>query len=202
MRKTLTFSVLSVLLLASFVIAGCGGAPTFQEMLDKGKTVKELSYTMVMSEDGKEAMKAKVYMKGQNVRMEMSDPTMGDLVIINNATKKESYFYNPTEKQAIKSALDETSSQDIPNPENLMKEADVSSAKYVAEETVDGKKAYVYDYKDKEGTTKIWMWADNGVPLKFEGTVDGKKTTVEFKDVKAGSVDDKMFELPADVTVF
>lgn len=202
MRKKLILSVLTVIMLASFLISGCGGAPTFQEMLTKGKAVKELSYTMVMTEDGTEAIKAKVYMKNDNVRMEMSDPTMGELVIINNATKKESYFYNPTEKQAIKSALDESSSADIPNPENLMKDADVSSAKYVSEETVDGKKAYVYDYKDTEGTTKIWMWADNGVPLKFEGTVDGKKTVVEFKDVKVGGIDDSMFELPADATVF
>lgn len=65
-----------------------------------------------------------------------------------------------------------------------------SDVRYVGEEAVDGKPAYVYEYKNKgpdklgENDSKIWVAKDNGLPLRIESKFKSgnfKSMTIEYE---------------------
>jgi len=65
-----------------------------------------------------------------------------------------------------------------------------SDVRYVGEEAVDGKPAYVYEYKNKgpdklgENDSKIWVAKDGGLPLRIESKFKNgnfKSMTIEYE---------------------
>lgn len=201
MQKSLVTGLFAGLLALLFMIGGCGGPPAFKDLVDQANKVQELSYNLVLTEEGQKPETAKVYIKGDNIRTETTDSAVKNMVFINNAAQKVSYIYDPKGKQAIKNTLDPKNKERYPNPKTILKDVDPATAKYVNSETVDDKTAYVFDITYKTGGGgRVWLWEKDGIPLKYDSTVDKKKASVEFKGVNLDAIDDSMFVLPVGTT--
>lgn len=143
-------------------------------------------------------MTAFLALKGKKMRMEMEAEGQ-NMVWIADGDLGTAVMYNPDDKTGMKFPFDQFRGQtsQFQSPEGLItKDPD---GKIVGEETIDGKPCVVYEYKDGDGTGKAWIWKDNGFPLKVEAKTSEGTTVVEYKNVKAGGVDDSLFEIPADL---
>ncbi|MBT4511696.1 MAG: hypothetical protein HOC20_05750 [Chloroflexi bacterium] len=71
----------------------------------------------------------------------------------------------------------------------------------VGSDTIDGKKCIIAEYNVAGAKTKMWLWEDNGIPLKMETVAPQGIMVVEYKSVDFGCAADSMFELPQGVPI-
>ncbi len=73
--------------------------------------------------------------------------------------------------------------------------------KVVGTETVDGKYCLVVEYTADSSTSKMWIWQDQGLPVRIDSTTPRGQTTIEFKNYDFSDNPDNLFELPAGVPI-
>jgi outer membrane lipoprotein-sorting protein len=152
-------------------------APSIGESLGdifgKSKGITSVKYDMVTTSPGEPTITQKIWLKGNNMRVEMT--AEGETMItIMNGDKQELYMYYPEGNMAMKmdfsqapeSAIEETSSIEQYNPT------------VIGTETIDGKLCTVVEYVDPEGILRT-----------------------EMKNIEFGDIPDSMFELPAGVEI-
>ena len=106
------------------------------------------------------------------------------------------YIYYPDQNMAtgmtyepVESAMDEVQSITDYNPTIL------------DPETLDGKVCLVVEYTAGVTTTKMWIWKENGFPVRIEMTNSEGKTVIEYKNIEFVDIPDSMFELPEGVEI-
>lgn len=218
MKKAPVVLALLAIFLMTVLIAGCGGnaeetaapvkqetntpadsskstEPSTAELLGKGKGITELSYEYEAQMPDSQKIVAKTWIKGKKMRTEMANPAEGgNIITIIDSEKGVAYVYQPAQNMATKMDISMAQQEESSSPAETLESYKPDDMKMVGRETVDGKKCLVYDFLD--GQTKAWLWEENGLPIKTEVIMDGKKAVGLFKNLKIGDVPDSMFTLP------
>ena len=213
-KKTMILSVILIFFLLT-ALSGCGdkkaaetpAEPQKQEsvsadqLIAKGMEVDGFSYDYVLTMPDGNKITHKMWVKAGNIRSEMDNPAGGQPILtIINAEEKMLYAYQPEMKQAFKMPI-EDSETDTTSPKDYLNEADPGNMIFSSRETFDGKECIVYETKYENGSGKIWIWEEYGVPLRVESQMGNEKMTAEFLNFEIGNIDDSVFQLPEGTQV-
>lgn len=171
---------------------------SLSDIFGKAKGITSVKYDMVMTAPGEPSVTSTVWVKGNNMRMEMTAEGK-TMIIIVDLDEQVSYMYNPEENIAMKmevgtdtqSAIEDVLSIQSRNPT------------VVGTEIIDGKLCTVVEYTDLtgEGEVKSCIWQKHGFPIRTEVTTTEGTSRTEWKNIDFGNIPDDKFELPADVEI-
>lgn len=156
----------------------------------------EFSADMVQTR-GAETSEGKFYLKGDKHRMEMKEAGQSSIIIVDGAGQK-SYMLNPEDKTYLDlSAMGMGGGQTQTQSEEELEK--LGEWKNAGTETVNGyvceKKIFVY--KDKSmGEMTHWISKKLNYPIKMAYQARGTTMITEYRNIKEGKVDDKLFEIP------
>jgi len=220
MLRKITIPCLACILAAILILPGCGGGKQGTEseaqtqapkasvtqggdvakVLAKAQEIKEISFDYKVTEGEKVEAEGKTWVKGNLVRNEIKTERE-TVVMIFDQGKQEAYLYLPEQNMATLSKYTPEMTGWFQNPANFYDELDVSLVEIVATETYDGYKCKVMVIKDEDlqEEAKMWVSEEYGIPLRLEDSV--AKITIEYKNVKIGSVSDDVFKIPEGVKI-
>jgi outer membrane lipoprotein-sorting protein len=147
----------------------------------------EFSADMVIVPKGDEAMKGKIFVKGDKVRQETTEEDETQIMII-RPDKKVTWMITPDEKTYMEmpyQSSDKTFEEWTAEKEK--------NAKFLGEETVSGMPCKKFEIVEDGEKTVFWLTKQFPFPIKVEDS----EVTMEYKNIKLGSLDDSLFELPA-----
>ncbi|MEN6437531.1 MAG: DUF4412 domain-containing protein [Syntrophobacter sp.] len=147
----------------------------------------EFSADMVIQPKGDEAMTGKIFVKGEKVRQETTEEGETQIMII-RPDKKVTWMLTPEEKTYMEmpyQSEDKTFEEWTAEKEK--------NAKLLGEETVSGLACKKYESIEDGETTLFWIAKQFPFPIKVEDA----EVTMEYKNIKEGSVPDTLFDLPA-----
>lgn len=219
MRKVLV--VLFLLILAvSISLSGCGSkeadlpepaangdsAPeeTEENLADiilRGKQVQSMSYEYVLTMPGAN-MEGKVWLQGNKMKSEMILEGL-TVITIFDGDDGAVYTYYPGENQAMK-IQGEKSEQMADSPLDYTESVDVDIAVIAESVTLDGVRCKVVTMPGEgdEGTTKMWIREDYGIPVRIETSLpEGGNMVMEYKNIKIEPLPAGTFQLPAGVEI-
>jgi len=156
----------------------------------------EFSADMVQTR-GAETSRGKFFLKGDRHRMEITEAGHSSIIIV-DAGGQKSYMLNPEDKTYMDlSAMGMGGGQTQTQSEEELRK--LGEWKNAGTETVSGyeceKKIFVY--KDKSmGEMTHWISKKLGYPIKMFYQARGMTMITEYKNIKEGKVDDKLFQIP------
>ncbi|PIN98292.1 MAG: hypothetical protein COT90_05040 [Candidatus Diapherotrites archaeon CG10_big_fil_rev_8_21_14_0_10_31_34] len=202
-------SIVFVLLLLSF---GCTGitdgkkdtdnkkaGETIQEILAKGKSIDNIEYEMTITKPF--AVTAKMYQKGIKYRGEASILGQTSIIIFDGTN---AYTYDSTADVYYKSPDTGTDSGGFDFKDFSAQALADTQMNELGEETINGINTKVIEFSytgngaDASLKTKVWISIQYGIPVKFQFESKLGEVEMEFKNIKIGSVQDSMFEVPED----
>jgi hypothetical protein len=131
---------------------------------------------------------AKMYVSGDKSRMEMTGA-----IAINRLDKKVVWMLMPQQNMYMEQQLDLSTAASIKD-----KVVGETSRKVVGNEVISGVKTtkYLVTYKTAKLEESLYQWIDEAkhIPVKT-AAIDGTWST-EFRDIKSGPQDPKLFEIP------
>ncbi|MGE5544767.1 MAG: hypothetical protein ACM3UW_07330 [Bacillota bacterium] len=216
MPKKIVLCLLVFILSAVLLLAGCGGGTKTEqassdpassdkggelsELFAKAATVDELYYEFVITEGEREEARGKAWVKEPRMKQEMTVNDETIISIFDNA-KAENLVYIEGTDMATLTTFDPQGLGAYDSPTNYSDDLDLSSMKIVGAETYDGHKCKVIAITDEQGqeTAKMWVSEQYGIPLRIEDGIAG--VTIEYKNLKVGSIPDDVFELPPGVKI-
>ena len=153
----------------------------------------------VLMNGGGHQMTGKIYVKGDNQRMEMNIPG-GKVINIVNLTTGKMYTLMPAQKMYVEHQnLDDATIQDI----RKFKDGAPPNAKKVGSETVAGYRCDVYQLQeDKDGKGKVWVSPKLKFPLKTMAQTPTGQNEMRLSNIKEGGVSDSLFKVPAGYRKF
>jgi outer membrane lipoprotein-sorting protein len=175
MRKKLVFSVVFSVLLAMPIFLVAAGAAV------------EFSADMVIVPKGDEPVKGKIFVKGDKIRQETTEEDETQIMII-RPDKKVTWMITPEEKTYMEmpyQSSDKTFEEWTAEKEK--------NAKPLGEETVSGMPCKKFEVVEDGEKTIFWLSKQFAFPIKVEDS----DVTMEYKNIKLGTLDDSLFELPA-----
>lgn len=135
----------------------------------------------------------KIYVSGEKSRMEMPEA-----ITISRMDKKVSWVIMPGEKMYMEQPLDPHSAASTQE-----KTGEEIERKAEGKETLNGRSTTKYRvaYKAEGKREEVFQWIDEAahIPVKT-AAVDGSWSS-EFKNIKTGSQDQSLFEIPAGYRV-
>jgi outer membrane lipoprotein-sorting protein len=151
---------------------------------------------------GDQTMTMKRFVDGSKMRTDMNAQGQDFSMIELGDAAGTMYNIVPKQKQAIKmtsrgmmegmpkaAGKPDTTETETPPPPGYKVE-------YLGEETVDGRATKKFRMTTDEGSALGWFDAANGAPVRMEGTSDGKKAVMEWKNFKAAAQPASVFEVP------
>ncbi len=175
MRRMLLFFVIFSMSLAVPVFQGIAHAAV------------EFSADMVIVPKGEEPMKGKIFVKGDKIRQETIEEDETQIMII-RPDKKLTWMITPDEKSYMEmpyQSTDKTFEEWTAEKEK--------NAKFLGEETVSGMPCRKYEIMEDGEKTVLWISKQFPFPIKVEDS----EVTMEYKNIKQGSLEDTLFEVPA-----
>ena len=151
----------------------------------------EFTATWVAKADGEENS-GKMYMKDGKERNEFPGG-----IIIRRPDKNVIWLLSPQSKSYTEMSMDSPKSdvQIMPHTAEHIKD----QMKKIGTETVNGYECDKFEFKSPSGKAQhFWISQDLGVPLKMV-SADGSFSS-ELTDIKQGTLDDSLFELPPGYT--
>lgn len=147
----------------------------------------EFSADFVVKAQGESDIVGKIFVKGNKVRQEMTEDGETQILII-RPDKNLTWMVTPEEKMYM----------EIPYQSDGWSFEDWSAekeknAKYLGEETVAGMPSKKYETVEDGEKTTFWVSKKLSFPIK----VQDSETTMEYKNIKEGSIPDSQFEIPA-----
>lgn len=167
------------------------------DLANKAKGATEYSLTTKMTAGG-QTISSKTYVKGTKTR---SEATIGGqkAVTLLDVSTKVAYTLLADQKMAMKLDFSQAAAS-AENPGEKIGSLP-SDSKFVGSETVDGKAAAVYEVPTPQGTAKMWIWTERGLPLKVETSTSQGKAVIEYTEYQIGPQPDSLFELPPGTQV-
>lgn len=220
MKRVLSLFVV-LLVLAGFVLAGCGGdkketagqaggqQPAAKDtskaedslagLFAKGKAVEGMSYDVTMTSKHFN-LSGKVWLAGGKVKSEMMAEGRKVVTILDG---EAAYTYSPEENMAMKMPLDKAKKFDTPMDYSKEAQAAPDKVKVLETVTYDGVKCKVIQVTSPDGKeqSKMWVREDYGIPVRVESDSGGDKFVMEIKNLKVGAQPPDTFKLPAGVQV-
>lgn len=225
MKRAFLYSLLLVLVLALFSLAGCGGnkenssQPAGEQtaaqgsaqgtaddsiagLFAKGQQIEGMSYDFIITTK-EMVVNSKVWLEGEKVKTES---VVEGQTIVSLVDGNTFYTYFPQENRAMKMTSDQLNGQKTETPDDYTEDVETSPDKYkIVETTVyDGVecKVVVVTGADGKEQSRMWVRRDYGIPIRIESTdPNGDKTVIEFKNLKIGKQPADTFQLPAGVEV-
>jgi len=171
---------------------------TLNDLLDLSSNIISVKYDMSISGQSIPTTTATVWAKKNRMRMEMAQQGMNVITLI-DTNAKTMYAYMPAQNMAMKIPFDPA--QVPKSPTEDAKSLQNSGARVVDTETMDGKVCTVVEFTSGQGSGRMWIWQDKGLPIRVETTTPAGKITVEYKNMDLADIPDSMFELPAGVKI-
>jgi hypothetical protein len=175
MRRILVFSLVFSVSLALLMFSG-----------PRQAKAAEFSADMVIVPKGDEAMKGKIFVKGDKVRQETVEEDETQIMII-RPDKKITWMITPEEKTYMEmpyQSEDKTFEEWTAEKEK--------KAKFLGEETVSSMPCKKYETVEDGEKTLFWISTQFPFPVKVEDS----EVTMEYQNIKQGPLDDSLFELP------
>jgi len=123
----------------------------------------------------------------------------GSMVILIDSKNRTAAMYSEEEKWGISFPFEDASSPADSWATDIVQYA----PKIIGYETIDGKPCTILEYTADNDTgaiiTKMWLWNQNGFPIKEESTVNGKTTTTTYTNITFNTVTDADFARPSDI---
>ena len=173
------------------------GGVSITDLANKAKGATEYSFNTKITSAG-QAVSSKAYVKGTKMRNEMTVAGQKAVILLDLASKV-AYTLLAEQKMAMKMDFSQAAAN-VENPGDKM-DSLPSDSKFVGTDTVDGKPAAMYDVPSSQGTSRMWVWTERGLPLKVETTTPRGTTVVEYTDYQFGPQPDSLFELPPGTQV-
>ena len=181
------------------------GSQALADLFDEYKQTKDVSLDFAMTTSTGPSTTGKMWSQaGKNMKIETTVSNVVSVMII-NLTDNTMIMYQPSTKQGMKTTVD------IPlqDPSSYADDVNVSDVQDLGTEEVNGETCRVVQYTTSGGSTdgttvtvKMWLSERLGFPVKLTTTsADGTVTTVEYSNIKVGSLPGDTFEVPADVTI-
>ena len=190
MKKILMLSFLFFCFAISSVFAN-DTKDMFKNAFDKMETLKQqgISYTIhvVTGNKNKKSVNAKVYMKGEKIRMEAKE----GISIIN---EDGMYIYSEQEKVAMKMNIDKETIKQA-TFDAIVDKAD--ELKFVEKSSKNGYSCQVFKSKDKDSEVVYYLTQDYGLPT----YVKEETSETNIKNIQTENIDDSLFVLPKDTNV-
>lgn len=169
---------------------------SLSDLLGKAKGIGSCKYDLEITSPEVPAVTQKVWVKENNMRMEMTAEEM-TVVTIMKGDEQALYMYHPEENRAMKMDFHKA-------PESAIEEV-VAIEGYdptvIGTETIDGKLCTVVEYTVPEGEATMWIWQKHGFPIRTEMTMPRGTLRMEWKNIEFDDISDSMFELPAGVRI-
>lgn len=146
----------------------------------------EFSADLIIQPKGEDAIKGKIYVKGDKVRQEIAEEGENQIMII-RPDKKVTWMISPDEKTYMEmpyQAEDKTFEEWTDEREK--------NSKLIGDENVSG--LQTRKFESMEDGEKTYFWVSKKFP--FPVKVEDAEITMEYKNIKEGSVSDSLFELP------
>jgi outer membrane lipoprotein-sorting protein len=105
------------------------------------------------------------------------------------------YWY--TGNNGTKSAID-PSEKSMDDPDYLSQFAPYTN---VGTGKIDGNLCQIIQSVKNGTTTKIWIWQEKNLPLRYQTTVQGTVITIDYQNYQFVSIPDSEFLLPSNVTI-
>jgi hypothetical protein len=193
MRMSRILSVPAILLL---VVVIASPAKTADFPYPKVGYSADLKMDMGEGPDGRRMIfPGKVYFSGDKERRE----TVGfghESIIIWRRDKGVSWILIPDRKMY----MEQRGGTEKEDPERMMREGNVKLTK-LGSERVNGMATTKYKIEgvdEKDRPLEGFLWATNDdVPVRMEGTSQGKRVRIDYTNIKIGKQDPRLFEIPA-----
>lgn len=212
MRSCSKILIMLVTLVVALGLGGCGSKDqppsqpakeeSLAEVLAKSKSVVGYSFDYVMSNEAAQGnFTGKMWIaKDQKMKNEITLQNR-TMVSIIDLEKKEMYNCDLSQGIAVKMKLD--IGKRMESPDQYIKDIDIAKATVLENVIYDGVKCKVISYKyDGNTESKMWVREDIGFPVRIEATgPDGKKSVIEYKNMKVGPVSEDVFRLPPGIKV-
>lgn len=174
-------------------------ATTTPSIFTLAQNITTMKYTILETVVGSTTViSTTVYLKNDKMRMEMG---LGGNSIIEfiDLTAETMYTYSPEANTAYMTSNVTPSNMTVSNAGNFGMMNPVASGT----ETIDGIFCQIYEISSSGTMAKIWLWADNGLPIKMvmENAAVDTLGEIDYTNYDFSDIPDSMFVLPADVTI-
>ena len=163
----------------------------------KAEEITTMSYDQTITSSRGETMTSKIWIKGNNMRMEQIAQGEKMITLMKEGTM---YLYYPAQKMAMKMDISAGAGQGgQENPKDMMEYLKSVKAKPLGQERIEGKLCDVYQiiYPQTGAKSKIWVWREKKIPLKSVMTVGSETITTRYRNIQMGiNIPDSLFELP------
>ena len=166
-----------------------------------------MSYDQMITSSQEKAITSKVWIKGNNMRMEQISEGEKMIALVKEGAM---YLYYPAQKMAMKIDIGAGAGQGgQENPKNMMEYLKSINAKPLGQERIEGKLCDIYQITypltglpvealaKVEAKGKIWVWREKKFPLKSVMTVGGETITTRYRNIQMDiNIPDSLFEIP------
>lgn len=166
------------------------------DVLGRAGGIASVKYDIMVTFPGMPATTQKAWVKKSKMRMEVIAQGQTAISLI-DLDAKTMYSYMPAQNMAIKMDFSQAPQPATDTAKSVMDYQPV----VIGTETLDGKICLVVQYTFKEGTTKMWIWTNYGLPIRSETTTAAGKMVIEYQNIDFSDIPDSMFQLPAGVQI-
>jgi outer membrane lipoprotein-sorting protein len=162
-------------------------------LFSKASTISSMKYDMITTIVATQTT-TNVWLKANKMKMQY---TQGTTTVINiiDTSAKTIITYLVGQTFAYPSTYTPQES-----PTSSLSSFAAHSPSVLGAEMVGGYACTIIQYVSQRVTTKAWIWNDRGVIVKMQSaTSQGSTTTIEFKNIDFGAIDDSIFQVPAGV---
>ena len=165
-----------------------------RSLLEKGKSILNLSYTAVFSSEENQFIYE--YYKRDNLTKMIT--TEGGSQSIAVCDGKTTVYYNLPEKTGFTMMEAGDDMGLVPSTEALLNEV-VYTFKTMGEESLSGYLCQVVETEDEFGVLKLWISKTLGLPIKYIGSDDNGWYSLELTDIQLGEPSNSIFVIPSDI---
>ncbi len=191
MMKKILVLCLTVCCFAVSALFAADSKEMFKKAFDKMETLKQqgISYKVhvVAGDKNKKSITAKVYMKGDKIRLEAKE----GISIIDENTM---YVYLEKEKAAMKMNVDKDT---IKQTTFDAVEDKSDELEFVEKASKNGYSCQVFKSKDKDSDVVYYLTEEYGLPT----YVKEEASETNITNFKTGNINDNLFVLPKDTKV-
>ena len=179
-----------------------GGSQALTDLMGKYKQVQSVSLDFaVATPDGTNISGQMWSETGKMLKIDATVSGVQEVMLI-NLTDNTMTMWQPATKQGTKIKAPTTFS----DPSGYLNGVDVSKVQNLGTEDVNGETCDVIQYTTTAAnvttTTKMWLSQRLGFPARVTSTTaDDKTTTIDYTNIKVGSLPSDTFKVPADVKI-
>ena len=124
----------------------------------------------------------------------MSAEGMTTIYLVDQSTQT-AYMWMVEQNIAYKIDMSQAPSSDP------TKNGDQIHPTHVGTATIDGHPCDIWQWTSQGTTEEMWIWTAKSFPVKMEVTTSSGTSTIEYKNIVFGTLDNSLFQLPADVQI-